>query len=60
MEDYVISREGRRIYIDTSSAPAFGAARSFYEKYGYRLVCVLEDFYRENDHKIIYMKELTR
>ena len=60
MEDYVISRERRSIYIDTSSAPAFGAARSFfYEKNSYRAECVLEDFYQKGGSKMIYMKEIN-
>jgi len=58
MEKDVINKGARRIYVDTSSTSAYDAARSFYEKHGYGLVCVLKDFYRENDHKMIYMKEL--
>jgi len=58
MEKGLINKRARRIYVDTSSASGYDAARSFYEKHGYRLVCVLKDFYRENDHKMIYMKEL--
>jgi ribosomal protein S18 acetylase RimI-like enzyme len=58
MEKDVINKRARRIYVDTSSASGYDAARSFYEKHGYRLVCVLKDFYRENDHKMIYVKEL--
>jgi ribosomal protein S18 acetylase RimI-like enzyme len=55
----LIAREGaRRIYVETSSTAAYQAARSFYEKYGYRLVCSLKDFYREGDHKMIFMKEV--
>jgi len=58
MEKDVINKRARRIYVDTSTAIGYDAARSFYEKHGYRLVCVLKDFYRKNDHKMIYMKEL--
>jgi ribosomal protein S18 acetylase RimI-like enzyme len=58
MEKNLINKRARLIYVDTSSASGYDAARSFYEKHGYRLVCVLKDFYRENDHKMIYMKEL--
>ena len=59
MEGFVVRKKARRIYLDTSSGAAYKAARSFYEKHGYRLVYVLEDFYRESDHKMIYMKELS-
>lgn len=44
------------IYIDTSSTEGYAAARSFYEKHGYRAVARLEDFYRAGDDKIIYRK----
>ena len=60
MEELVVRKKARRIYADTSSGAAYKVGRSFCEKHGYGLVCVLEDFYRENDHKMIYMKELTR
>jgi ribosomal protein S18 acetylase RimI-like enzyme len=58
MEKDAINKSARRIYVDTTSASGYDAARSFYEKHGYQLVFVLKDFYRENDHKMIYMKEL--
>jgi ribosomal protein S18 acetylase RimI-like enzyme len=58
MEKFVGSRGGRRIYVDTSSTSAYTPARAFYEKHGYRTECVLYDFYREGDHKVIYMKEV--
>lgn len=47
-----------RIYVDTSSTPGYKRARDFYEKNGYAAVCVLKDFYRDNDDRIIYMKKL--
>jgi len=58
MESTVIRLGGRKIYVDTSSTEPYAAARSFYEKQGYAVVCVLHDFYRQGDHKIIFMKEL--
>ena len=58
MEEFLFRKKARRIYIDTSSTPPYEPARSFYEKHGYRLVCVLEDFYRYGDHKMIFMKEV--
>jgi len=58
MEEFVLRYRGRRIYIDTSSTPAYGAARSFYEKHGFSPVCLLEDYYRVGDHKMILMKEV--
>ncbi|MEW6614615.1 MAG: GNAT family N-acetyltransferase [Thermodesulfobacteriota bacterium] len=58
MEANLRKKGARRVYVDTSSSPPYKAARAFYEKHGYQLVCVLDDFYREGDHKMIFMKEL--
>lgn len=58
MEGFLGKKKARRFYVETSSTPVYEAARSFYEKQGYHLVCVLDDFYRKGDHKMIFMKEL--
>ena len=58
MEDFVVNEKARRIYIDTSSTAPYMAARTFYENHGFRLVTVLQDFYRLDDDKIIFMKEI--
>ena len=58
VEDLLIKKKVRRIYLDTSSTPGYAPARSFYEKHGYRLVCTLESFYRDGDHKMIFMKDI--
>jgi ribosomal protein S18 acetylase RimI-like enzyme len=58
MEDFVVKEKARRIYIDTSSTTLYTAARTFYENHGFRLVTVLQDFYRLDDDKIIFMKEI--
>jgi len=57
MEELVAGEGARRIYVETSSTAPYQAARSLYEKHGYQLVCSLKDFYREGDHKMIFMKE---
>jgi ribosomal protein S18 acetylase RimI-like enzyme len=59
MEEFVIKKKARRIYVDTSSTPPYEPARSFYEKHGYHVACFLKDFYREGDHKVIFMKEVS-
>ena len=59
MEEFIIKKGARRIYVDTSSTPPYEPARAFYEKHGYRLAGLLEDFYRKGDHKVIFMKEVT-
>ena len=58
MEGFVRREGAQRIYVETSSAPPYEPARSFYEKHGYRRVCLLKDFYRQGDHKIIFTKEV--
>ncbi|MFH1623799.1 MAG: GNAT family N-acetyltransferase [Pseudomonadota bacterium] len=58
MEADLLTKRARRVYVDTSSTPPYKAARAFYEKHGYLLACVLDDFYRKGDHKMIFMKEL--
>lgn len=58
MEESVINERARRIYIETSSTPAYEAARSFYKKHHYDVVCVLADFYRVGDDKLVFMKEV--
>jgi ribosomal protein S18 acetylase RimI-like enzyme len=58
MQTCISKRNGRRIYLDTSSTQPYKAARTFYEKHGFVLACVLRDFYRKGDHKMIFMKEV--
>ena len=58
MEKLVARKRGRHIYVETSSTPGYDAARAFYKKHGYRPVCALNDFYRQDDHKLIFMKEV--
>jgi len=58
MEKFVAREGARRIYVETSSTAPYEAARSFYERHGYQLVCSMNDFYRKGDHKMIFMKEV--
>ncbi len=58
MEREVMQRRGRHIYVETSSTPAYEPARTFYEKHHYKLMCILEDFYRPGDHKMILRKDV--
>lgn len=59
MEDQVARRGGGRIYVDTSSTPPYEPARRFYEKQGYSRICTLDNFYREADSKVIFMKKIS-
>ena len=58
MEKLVAGKRGRHLYVETSSTPAYKAARAFYKKHGYRPVCTLNHFYRQGDHKVVFMKEV--
>ena len=60
MEEHLVRNGVRRVYVDTSSTAAYEPARRFYEKHGYKLLCVLEDFYKSGDHRMIYMKEVEK
>jgi GNAT superfamily N-acetyltransferase len=59
MEQFITQKQARRIYIDTSSTPAYEPARFFYQKNGFKRACMLKDFYRCGDHKLIYTKEVA-
>ncbi len=58
MEKQIAGMGGGKIYLETSSTPPYAPARGFYEKQGYRIVSILDDFYREGDSKIIFMKNI--
>lgn len=50
---------GERIYIDTSSAAYYTAARGFYARVGYKIAAELPDFYAPGDGKVIFEKALV-
>jgi GNAT superfamily N-acetyltransferase len=47
---------GTRIYLETSGRADYQTTRAFYERCGYRLEAVVEDFYGPGDSKAIYVK----
>ncbi|MFZ5758136.1 MAG: GNAT family N-acetyltransferase [Thermodesulfobacteriota bacterium] len=49
---------GVRVYVDTSGTSGYARARSFYERNGYTVACVLPDFYRTGDDKVVYCKDI--
>ncbi len=51
---------GRMLVVDTSSTPAYSAARRFYERQGFREVAEVSDYYRVGDSRLTYMKQLWR
>ncbi len=57
-EQAVTERGGRLIVIETSSTPAYQAARLFYEKHGYSLPEVIKNFYKPGEDRLTFVKEL--
>jgi len=57
-EKLISAAGGRRVYVDTSSRKQYQPTRNFYESCGYRQAAFLEEFYAQDDGKIIYLKIL--
>ena len=49
---------GTRMYAETSSRPQYLSTRAFYERTGYKLAEMLEDFYAPGDGRATYLKTL--
>jgi D-alanine-D-alanine ligase len=49
---------GTRIYVDTSQRSQYNATRAFYERCGYDIAAVLDDFYDLGEGKVIYAKSI--
>jgi ribosomal protein S18 acetylase RimI-like enzyme len=49
---------GRRVYIETSGRDLYAPTQGFYTRCGYALEARLEEFYGEQDPKLIYVKQL--
>lgn len=49
---------GTRVYAETSSRPQYRSTRSFYERSGYAMAELLEDFYAPGDGRATYLKIL--
>ena len=48
----------RKIVAETSGTVAYAAARSFYEKVGFREEGRLKDFFKPGDDKVFYVKDI--
>jgi D-alanine-D-alanine ligase len=55
-EEIIAQMGGSRIYVETSSRPQYQPTRSFYERQGYQVAAVLQDFYAPGDDKVVYLK----
>lgn len=58
VENEVRSRNGRMLLIETSSKETYGATIHFYESNGYEEISRIKDFYRIEDDKIVFCKQL--
>jgi D-alanine-D-alanine ligase len=58
-ERQIAAAGGARIYIETSHRSDYQATRGFYERCGYTLAAVLDDFYAPGDSKATYVKVIT-
>ncbi len=58
MEADILGKGAVTIRLETSQTEAYGAARTFYERGGYREVGRIQDFYKQDDDLIIFAKRL--
>jgi len=58
-ENRIRQQHGRQIYADTSGRELYASTRQFYERCGYQVAAVLDDFYAPGDAKVIYHKQLS-
>jgi len=57
-ENHILTLDGKRVYIETSSTEKYVPTQVFYLKAGYVLEACLKNYYREGDDKLMYSKEL--
>lgn len=58
-ERRIAARGGGGIWVETSSRPQYAPTRAFYERCGYRVAAVLEDFYADGDGKVIFARKVA-
>ena len=58
VEDDVLKRNGKILWIETSGRPLFASTEGFYKRNRYELQASLKDFYGPGDPKQIYAKVL--
>jgi ribosomal protein S18 acetylase RimI-like enzyme len=57
-EEYVRTRQGRLIVVETSSQPAYDKTRCFYQRKGYREEARIRDYYARGDDLVLLTKQL--
>lgn len=58
-EDDIRKRDGRVLFIETSSLPHYELTRKFYLKHGYEVTGVLRDYYSDGDDMVVFRKKMT-
>jgi ribosomal protein S18 acetylase RimI-like enzyme len=61
-EEEVRCRQGRVLFVETSSQPLYDLTRRFYVRHGYEEHAVLKDYYAAGDSMVVFRKaiETTR
>lgn len=58
IEQLLKQKKGRLLLVETSSDEAQIAARKLYQKIGYKQIAVIDDFWKDGEDKIIFLKQL--
>jgi ribosomal protein S18 acetylase RimI-like enzyme len=58
-EEAIRNQNGRLLLIETSSLPHYDLTRKFYVKHQYRQAAVIDDFYADGDHLVVFSKRLS-
>ena len=58
IEQQLKQNNGRLLLVETSSDEAQIAARKLYQKIGYKQVAVIDDFWKDGEDKIVFLKQL--
>jgi ribosomal protein S18 acetylase RimI-like enzyme len=57
-EEDIRKKQGRVLFIETSSQPHYELTRRFYSKHAYEQAAVLHDFYADGDDMVVFRKRL--
>jgi ribosomal protein S18 acetylase RimI-like enzyme len=58
-EDDIRAKNGRILFIETSSLPHYDLTRRFYKKHGYEVTSELRDYYSDGDNMVVFRKRLA-
>lgn len=56
VEDDLVKRQARQLYIETSDTEDYKPTRAFYERRGYEKAAHFSDYYHLGDGKVVYRK----